>query len=277
MKIIKTIDDWKQVKGSLSRPYALVPTMGCLHDGHISLIRSGRTNSNTLIVSIFVNPSQFGPDEDFKSYPRDLDADLSRLKREEVDIVFVPAIEEIYPLGFDTFVDPGRIAHSLEGEYRSNHFRGVATVVSKLFAIIQPNQSYFGQKDFQQSLVIKQISKDLNFNVDIVIEPTVRESDGLALSSRNKYLEKSQRQAAPIIFKALKAAKRLYDRGTSNAAVLRREMMSIITSEPLVQIDYIAICDAATLTELEEVNCPAVGVIAVRIGETRLLDNIRFH
>jgi pantoate--beta-alanine ligase len=250
--------------------------MGSLHDGHLALVKRGRNDNATLIASIFVNPTQFGSPEDLQKYPRDIEADLEKLENEGVDIVFIPSIEEMYPNGFDTYVDPGKIASRLEGKHRSGHFRGVATVVSKLFSIFQPDRAYFGQKDFQQSLVIRTMSKDLNFNVQIIVEGTVRDSTGLALSSRNLYLNERERHAAGVLYKALNEAKNLYRNGVHDAERIRRKMLQTITSEPIARIDYVSVSDAQTLMELGEIDRPAVAAVAARFGTTRLIDNIHF-
>lgn len=276
MQLIKKITDWRSESSTLKRPYGLVPTMGSLHDGHLALVKRGRNDNATLIASIFVNPAQFGSSEDLQKYPKDIEADLEKLENEGVDIVFAPSLEEMYPNGFDTYVDPGKIASRLEGKHRSGHFRGVATVVSKLFSIFQPDRAYFGQKDFQQSLVIQTMSKDLNFDVQIVIERTVRDNAGLALSSRNCFLNERERDAASVLYKALTEAKNLHRVGILDAERIRRKMLQIITSEPLARIDYVSVSDAQTLLELGEIDRPAVASVAARFGATRLIDNIHF-
>jgi pantoate--beta-alanine ligase len=276
LRVIKNINDWKDAAFSWPRPYGLVPTMGCLHDGHLTLIKKGRLDNATLIASVFVNPTQFGSTEDFKIYPQDIEADLCKLDDQGVDIVFMPCVQEMYPAGFDTYVDVGQIASRLEGQYRPEHFRGVATIVSKLFSIFQPTRAYFGQKDFQQSLVIKHVSKDLNLNVDVVVVSTARESDGLAFSSRNSYLKKDERVAATVLYKALTGAIKLYESGLLDVASIRNEITRTIESEPLAMIDYVSISDAQTLVELKQIDRQAVAAVAVRFGETRLLDNVYF-
>lgn len=276
MKLIKRISDWKTESSLLGRPYGLVPTMGSIHDGHLSLMRRGRADSDTLITSIFVNPTQFSESEDFKTYPKNLEADLEKMKHAGVDVVFIPSIEEMYPNGFDTYVEPGEIASRLEGKYRSGHFRGVATVVSKLFSIFQPDRAYFGQKDFQQSIVIRNMARDFNLDVEIIVEPTVRDRQGLALSSRNSYLSEPERYAASILYKSLSVAKNLYINGEYDAEKIRSHMLKAIKSEPRARIEYVSISDAQTLIELDQVDRPAVAAVAAWVGTTRLIDNICF-
>ena len=276
MKLIKTISDWKSESSVLGRPYGRVPTMGSIHDGHLSLIRRGRADSDTLIASIFVNPTQFSESEDFQTYPKNLEADLEKMENAGVDVVFFPAIEEMYPNGFDTYVEPGEIASRLEGKHRSGHFRGVATVVSKLFSIFQPDRAYFGQKDFQQIIVIRNMAQDLNLDVEIIVEPTVRDREGLALSSRNSYLSEPERYAASILYKSLSGAEKLYINGECDAEKIRRYMLKAIQSEPRARIEYVSISDAQTLIELDQVDRPAVAAVAAWFGTTRLIDNICF-
>ncbi len=275
MKVIETVAGFRQACQRAPRPLGLVPTMGYLHEGHASLVRRARSENATVAVSIFVNPTQFGPKEDFASYPRNLEADLALLRKEGADLVFTPPVEEIYPPGFDTYVDVGRIAQRLEGESRPGHFRGVATVVCKLLSIARPDRAYFGQKDAQQCLVVKRLNADLDLGTEIIVAPTVREPDGLAMSSRNVYLSPQERKAAPVLYRSLCLARDLYRSGTKDAGEVRRQMRALIESEPLVaRIDYISIADASTLQELDEVRSPALVSLAVRIGKTRLIDNI---
>jgi pantoate--beta-alanine ligase len=245
--------------------------MGALHDGHLSLVNRARADNATVVASIFVNPKQFGLTEDLSSYPRDRDRDLSMLEDAGVDLVFAPMADEMYPHGFDTSVDVGRIATRLEGEHRPGHFLGVATVVCKLLTIIRPDRAYFGQKDAQQSLVIKRLNTDLNLGAEIVVCPTIREPDGLALSSRNRYLNPAERKAATVLLCSLKLAEGM---STSNADEIRRQMRELIGAEPLATIDYVSIADAETLHELHLVDRPALVSLAVRIGKTRLIDNV---
>ncbi len=264
----------KALRQKLAGTVGFVPTMGYLHQGHLALVRKAKTENSAAIVSIYVNPTQFGPREDFGAYPRDLDRDLQLLRTEGTDVVFVPTDDDMYPPGFSTWVDVGKITERLEGTSRPGHFRGVATVVAKLFGIVQPTRAYFGQKDAQQVVVIKRMVADLNMDVEIVVVPTMRESDGLAMSSRNIYLSFQERQAATILFKALTLAQRLWRHGEGDAEKIRRQMTSLIQKEPLAQIDYVSIADDDTLEELNSLDRPAVASLAVRIGKTRLIDNM---
>jgi len=251
-----------------------VPTMGYLHEGHLSLVRQARAENSTVVASIFVNPTQFGPAEDFRTYPRDFARDLALLGKEKTDIVFAPSEQEMYPATFSTWVDVERITERLEGACRPGHFRGVATVVAKLFNIVAATKAYFGQKDAQQALVIKRMVADLNMNTEIVVVPTVRESDGLAMSSRNTYLKPEERQAATVLFKVLSLAKALCQDGEKDAEKIRQQMASLIQKEPLAQIDYVSIADAETLEELKIIDRQALALLAVRMGKTRLIDNM---
>ncbi len=271
MRIIRTINTFRDEMGRVARPVGLVPTMGALHEGHMSLVHLARSENPTLVVSLFVNPAQFGPQEDFQSYPRDTESDLSQLESADVDLVFAPSTKEMYPDQFDTYVDVGRIADRLEGEFRPGHFRGVATVVCKLLAIVRPDKAYFGQKDAQQCLVVKRLNADLDLGAEIVVGPTVREADGLALSSRNRYLGPEERAAATVLYRSLCLAR---DLGTSDAEKIRRRMRALIERQPLAQIDYVSVADAATLEELHNIDGPALVSLAVRIGTTRLIDNM---
>ena len=274
MKIIEGIADFKTLRRRLARPMGFVATMGYLHEGHLSLVRRARMENLSLVVSIFINPKQFAPGEDFKQYPRDLKHDLALLKREQVDAVFAPSSKEMYPPGFDTRVEVGRLTRRLEGKGRPKHFRGVTTVVAKLFNIVQPDVAYFGQKDAQQAIVIKKMAADLNMNLKIVILPTVRQPDGLALSSRNSYLGPGERRAATVLYEALTKAEDLWSRGERDAERLRQEMTALIQKEPLAEIDYVSVADAGTLDELATIKSPALVSLAVKIGSTRLIDNV---
>lgn len=260
---------------SCPRPLGLVPTMGALHEGHLTLVRRAREENATVAASIFVNPTQFGANEDLATYPRDMERDLALLEAEGVDLVYAPTPEEVYPPGFDTWVEPGALAERLEGAARPGHFRGVATVVTKLFNVVNPDRGYFGQKDGQQLAVIRQLVRDLNLGLEIVAVPTVRDADGLALSSRNAYLTREQRAAAPVIYRALSEARDLWSRGETNAETLRLAARKILGDEPLIEeIDYVSVADATTLVELAEVDTPALVSTAVRLGRTRLIDNV---
>ena len=249
--------------------------MGALHDGHLSLIRRARDENRTLAVTIFVNPTQFGPQEDLAGYPRDQERDLGLLRQEGADLVFVPSPEEMFPPGFDTWVDLPAIAGLLEGARRTGHFRGVATVVTKLLSLIHPDRAYFGQKDGQQAVLIRRLALDLNLGPDIIVVPTVRDGDGLALSSRNAYLTADQRKAAPVLYRALCAAQKLWQEGIADGARLRTEVRGVLEQEPLVEdIDYVSVADGETLEELELVRGRAMVSAAVKIGRLRLIDNI---
>jgi len=257
------------------RPLGLVPTMGALHQGHLALVRQARTENATVAASIFVNPTQFGANEDLAQYPRDLEHDLDLLEHEGVELVFTPTPEAIYPPGFNTWIDVGEIGGKLEGAHRPGHFRGVATVVAKLFNIAQPDRAYFGQKDGQQTLVIRQLVRDLNLGLDMVIVPTVREPDGLALSSRNAYLTPEQRRAAPVIYQSLCRAKEDWREGNRDAESLRQTVRETLEREPLIErIDYISLADTTTLAELETVEGRTILLVAVKLGTPRLIDNI---
>ncbi|MYC28587.1 MAG: pantoate--beta-alanine ligase [Chloroflexi bacterium] len=264
-----------QATTTCPRPLGLVPTMGALHEGHLALVRRARAECATVAASIFVNPTQFGANEDLATYPRDMERDLGLLEAEGVDLVYAPTPEEVYPPGFDTWIEPGALAERLEGAARPGHFRGVATVVAKLFNVVRPDRAYFGQKDGQQLAVIRQMVRDLNMGPEIVAVPTVRDADGLALSSRNAYLTPEQRQAAPVIYRALSEAQRLWLDGETGAGRLRAAVLEVLKSEPLLGgIDYVSVADAGTLEELEQVAGPAMVSTAVRLGQTRLIDNV---
>ncbi len=274
MEIIDTIAAFRQARARFGE-LGLVPTMGYLHAGHLSLVRRAKAECGAVATSIFVNPTQFGPNEDLERYPRDMERDLALLRAEGVDLVFAPAAAEIYPQGFNTFIDVGGVTEMLEGAARPGHFRGVATVVCKLFMIVQPTRAYFGQKDAQQTVVVSKMIRDLNLPVEVVVCPTVREPDGLALSSRNTYLTPEQRQAATVLSRALTAAQRRYEQGERNAETLREAMHSLLAAEPLAQVEYVSAADPLTLHELEVVGPRgALLSLAVRIGATRLIDNV---
>jgi pantoate--beta-alanine ligase len=274
MHVVKTIKEIKALRRIAEGAVGFVPTMGYLHEGHLVLVKNAKAENASAIVSIYVNPTQFGPREDFRAYPRDLNRDLDLLQEGGADIVFVPSDDEMYPPGFSSWVDVEKVAERLEGVSRPGHFRGVATVVAKLFNIVQPTRAYFGQKDAQQVVVIKRMVADLNMDVEVVVVPTVRESDGLAMSSRNIYLNTKERQSATILFEALTLARQLGQGGERDAEKIRREMTALIQKEPLAQIDYVSLADAETLAELNLLDRPAVASLAVRIGKTRLIDNM---
>jgi pantoate--beta-alanine ligase len=273
MQVVKTIPDVRALRQQLGGSVGFVPTMGYLHEGHLALVKRARAENSTVFVSIYVNPTQFGPREDFGAYPRDLDRDLELLRGERVDVVFVPSDAEMYPPEFSSWVDVEKVTEQLEGASRPRHFRGVSTVVAKLFNIVQPSRAYFGQKDAQQAAVIKRMVADLNMGLEVVVVPTVRESDGLAMSSRNVYLGPEERQAATILFRALTLARQLWQGGGKDAEEIRRQMTSLIQKEPLAQIDYVSIADGNTLEELGTIEGPALASLAVRLGKTRLIDN----
>ncbi|HEY7293394.1 MAG TPA: pantoate--beta-alanine ligase [Dehalococcoidia bacterium] len=251
----------------------MVPTMGYLHAGHLSLVERARAENERLAVSIFVNPTQFGPSEDLATYPRALDRDLALLRDAGVDLVFTPGAATIYPPGFDTWVEPGAIAARLEGAARPGHFRGVCTVVLKLFTIVQPDRAYFGEKDAQQLRVIQRMVADLNLPLSVVPMPIVRERDGLAMSSRNSYLSAEERRAALVLSRGLRAAEERWRAGETGADVLRRTVLEIIEHEPLASADYVSLADGRTLAELDTAEPGALLSLAVRIGKTRLIDN----
>ncbi len=251
-----------------------VPTMGAFHEGHISLMRRARADNDVVVVSIFVNPIQFGRGEDFDSYPRDLPDDLAQTERVGVDLVFAPSAEAIYPKGFQTHVDVTGLTEGLCGVSRPGHFRGVTTVVAKLFNLVRPHRAYFGQKDYQQSVVVRRLVADLNFDLDVVVLPTVRETDGLAMSSRNVRLTSQQRQAASILYRSLCRAEERVNAGERSAKAIIEEVRAMIEAEPLARIEYVALCHPDTLQPLDRIDGPALLALAVRVGETRLIDNV---
>jgi len=251
----------------------LVPTMGALHEGHLSLMRRSKAECDYTVVSIYVNPTQFGPQEDFEQYPRTLDKDLAALAELDVELAFAPKDEEVYRPGHATFVEVGGVALPLEGEHRAGHFRGVATIVLKLFNMVQPDVAYFGQKDYQQCLVVRQMVADLNVPVEIRICPTVREPDGLALSSRNSYLSPAARQRALVLWKSLQRARQLVAAGQRDAQTVREQMLELIRSAEDARIDYVALVDPETLEPVQTIDKPTLAALAVRIEQTRLIDN----
>jgi pantoate--beta-alanine ligase len=274
MRTIDSITEMVEIRNQIKRPMALVPTMGALHHGHISLIDKAKEENASVIVSIFINPTQFGPKEDFQSYPRELESDLSILKSLDIDVVFMPNQDDMYPNGFETWVEVRGIGDRLEGEQRPGHFRGVATVVTKLFAITRPDTAYFGQKDAQQVVVIGKLNRDLNLGVDLKALPTIREPDGLAMSTRNFYMEAHERQASSVIFRSLALAHDMYFKGYRNSNEIKDEIRTLIEEEPLARINYISIAQIDTLEEIEHINNHALISVAVNIGQTRLIDNI---
>ena len=274
MRVLSTIPEFKQARQEVTASVGFVPTMGYLHEGHLVLARRAKVENGIVAVSIFVNPTQFGPTEDFARYPRDPDRDLSLLEKEGVDWVFMPSVEDMYPKGSSSWVDVEKVTDRLEGAVRPGHFRGVATVVAKLFNIVQSTRAYFGQKDAQQVVVIKKMVADLNMNLEVVVVPTVREPDGLAMSSRNVYLNPQERQAALVLWKSLNLARQLWLEGERKAEIVRQQMASLIQKEPLARIEYISIAHPETLEELTEIDQPVLVSLAVRVGKTRLIDNV---
>lgn len=274
LTIAKTISELRALRRQLKGSVGFVPTMGYLHEGHLALVKQARIDNSAVIASIYVNPTQFGPREDFGAYPRDLDRDLELLQKEGTDIVFVPSDDDMYPPEFSSWVNVEKVTEGLEGASRPGHFRGVSTVVAKLFNIVQPTRAYFGQKDAQQVAVIKRMVADLNMDLEVVVVPTVKETDGLAMSSRNVYLSPKERQAATVLFKALTLARQLSKSGERDAEKIRWQMAALIQKEPLARVDYVSIADAQTLQELDFLDRPAVASLAVRIGKTRLIDNM---
>ena len=273
MKVIEKIAEMRQARNKIAGSVGFVPTMGYLHEGHLSLVKQAKEENPSVVVSIFVNPTQFGPKEDYKSYPRNTRRDLSMLES-VADFVFMPSALEMYPEKYDSWVEVKDITERLEGVVRPGHFRGVTTVVNKLFNIVEPAKAYFGQKDAQQVAVIKKMVADFNMNLEIVVCPTEREPDGLAMSSRNTRLTREQRQAAPVLYKALTLAQELWSQGEKDAGTIRHEMTELIEKEPLANIDYISIANNETLKEIHRVRPPALVSMAVKFGKVRLIDNI---
>jgi pantoate--beta-alanine ligase len=274
MEVIHTIANFKSWRNQCHGSVGFVPTMGFLHDGHLSLAKQAKEDNSEVAVSIFVNPTQFGPSEDFKTYPRDQERDLALLEEVRTDTVFIPTGEEMYPNGYCSWVDVEKVTERLEGEYRPGHFRGVTTVVAKLFNIVEPTRAYFGQKDAQQVTVISKMVADLNMNLEVIVVPTMREADGLAMSSRNIYLNTTERKAATILYKALTKAKEQRLNGERDANRLLQTITALIKSEPMAKIDYISVADVVTLEEVSHIDSHALISIAVRFGKTRLIDNI---
>jgi len=274
VKVLESLGDLRQARASLPEPVGLVPTMGFLHDGHLSLVEKARQECRTVAVSIFVNPTQFGPTEDLAAYPRDLPRDLASLEAAGVDLVWTPAPEVIYPSGFQTWVTVEGVSQGLEGERRPGHFRGVATIVTKLLHVFQPQRAYFGQKDAQQAAVIRRLTADLDFPTEIVVCPTVREPDGLAMSSRNTYLDPDERRAATVLYRALEAGRRTYAAGERDADRLRQILQTVLAEEPRAEVQYVSAADPDTLQELHGPVESALLSLAVFIGKTRLIDNL---
>lgn len=273
MRRVITLPDLRTARLSFSGTVGLVPTMGSLHEGHLSLVRRAREECEHVIVSIFVNPTQFGPSEDLANYPRDLDRDLKLMEPLSPDLIWIPTAESMYPEAYQTWVEVEAVTSPLEGAMRPGHFKGVTTIIAKLFNAVQPHKAYFGQKDAQQVAVIRQMTRDLNYPIEIVVCPIVREPDGLAMSSRNVYLDADQRKAATVMFRALSAAKDIYDKGERDPGMLRQIMTEVLASEPLVQVQYVSCADYDTLEELEIIKGKALLSMAVFLGKTRLIDN----
>jgi pantoate--beta-alanine ligase len=273
-QVITTIAQMRAVRKSIPGRWGFVPTMGYLHEGHMSLVRQARQENDVVAVSIFVNPTQFGPKEDFSRYPRDPERDLSLLSKEGADYVFAPSTEEMYPAGYLTYVEVEKVTDLLEGASRPGHFRGVATVVAKLFNIVQADKAYFGQKDAQQVVVLQRMTADLNLPVEIVVAPIVREADGLAMSSRNVYLSPEERAAAPVLHRALEKARMQWAGGQKSVKALKQTVEATVATEALVKLEYVSIADAGSLEELDNLEGkPALLSLAARLGRTRLIDN----
>ncbi len=276
MEVIRTIPEMQQLADRYRREgktIGFVPTMGYLHEGHLSLMRIARPKCDVLVVSIFVNPTQFGPNEDFEKYPRDFARDEALCREEQVDVVFYPDAGEMYGPDYLTYVTVEKLSQTMCGLSRPTHFRGVTTVVSKLFNIVKPHLAVFGQKDYQQALIIRKMVEDLNFDIEIITGPIVREPDGLAMSSRNTYLSPEERRSALCLYKSLQLAERLAKEGQRNAAAIREEIEKLIRSHPYTEIDYVAIVDGNTLEPVEEVGDNTLVALAVKVGSTRLIDN----
>jgi pantoate--beta-alanine ligase len=274
MEVATTLKELRDARAELAQPVGFVPTMGYLHEGHLSLVRRARADCAGVAASIFVNPTQFGPDEDLDAYPRDLPRDLELLEAEGVDLVWTPSAEVMYPEGFQTWVTVEQVTGYLEGARRPGHFRGVTTVVAKLFNGVLPQKAYFGQKDAQQAVVIQRMTRDLNFPLEVVVCPTVREPDGLAMSSRNTYLDEEQRRAATALYRGLMAAEEAFAAGERSGKELREIVERAIAEEPLAQMQYVSCADCDTLEELDTVGDRALLSLAVFVGQTRLIDNV---
>ncbi len=277
MKVLHTIADFRAARAGVPEPLGLVPTMGALHAGHLSLVQRAREECATVVMSIFVNPAQFGPQEDLSRYPRPLERDLQLAQDGGVDLVFNPSADEMYPAGFSTHIEVGGAARRWEGERRPGHFRGVATVVAKLFIIVSPQRAYFGQKDFQQLAVVRRMAADLNLPVDVIGCPTIREADGLALSSRNVYLSDEDRPFATALHNALAEGRRRIASGDRDGEAVRDAMERVLLDTPGVSVDYAAVVDPQTLEPLTRIEGPAHGLIAARLGSVRLIDNQPLH
>lgn len=274
MQFIETVEEMQRARKAMKGRVGLVPTMGFLHEGHLTLVRQARADNDHVIVSIFVNPTQFGPNEDFDRYPRNIERDRELLEAEDVDVIFAPPATEIYPSDFDEYVElSGPLVERLEGESRPGFFRGVCTVVARIFRIIRPHRAYFGQKDAQQFRVIRSLVQKLKLGVDVIAMPTIREPDGLAMSSRNAYLSPGERGHALILSRVLGEARRLVAGGVTDAAHVRACLEDMISREAGLDLDYVSVSDEKTLTELDSIKKPALALVAARVGRTRLIDN----
>jgi pantoate--beta-alanine ligase len=275
MQTIETVSAFRTARVALKGRVGAVFTMGALHEGHLSLIQLAKASCDHVVGSVFVNPTQFGPREDFTGYPRDLDGDLRAFETAGVDLVFAPHPEIMYPPHFQTYIEVGEVSHALEGSRRRGFFRGVATVVLKLLNITQPDLAYFGQKDAQQVAVVKAMVRDFNLEVDIKVAPIVREEGGIALSSRNRYLSASERKGALVLYQGLQAASDAYEQGERSPKVLRRTVLKALIQDPYIDVDYVSAADVATMDELHEVtDQPMLLSLAARVGKTRLIDNV---
>ena len=274
MQVAATVLEMRALRRAMDGAVGLVPTMGFLHEGHLSLVRAARERDERVVVSIFVNPTQFGPNEDFERYPRDQDRDLALLRKERVDVVFLPSVAEIYPDGASTFVEVEDVTEILEGSHRPGHFRGVATVVAKLLNIVRPDHAYFARKDAQQLVVVRRMVRDLRLDLEIVPVPTVREPDGLAMSSRNVLLSPAERKSALVLSRALRRVEELFADGERDGDRLREAMRRVIAQEPLARVDYVSVADAETLREVALAEGPVLASLAVGIGAVRLIDNV---
>ncbi|HEY0174337.1 MAG TPA: pantoate--beta-alanine ligase [Pyrinomonadaceae bacterium] len=266
----------RKLRREEDKTIGLVPTMGALHDGHLSLVREARRMCDVVIVSVFVNPTQFGAGEDFERYPRDLTGDTTKLADYNVDYIFAPPVEEIYPKGFATYINVEGLSDGMEGAARPGHFRGVATILTVLFNTIRPDFAFFGQKDAQQTLVVKRLVRDLAFDLEVVVLPTVREQTGLALSSRNAYLTDEQHKAAAVLYRALAQAREVYNEGERNSRRLAEAVRAQVDAEPLARIEYVGVVDADTMEKFDRIpeDRPVLIALAAQVGRTRLIDNI---
>ena len=274
MQIIESIEDFRKISHKKETKVGLVPTMGALHEGHLSLVRAARRENDIVLVTIFVNPTQFGPEEDFLQYPRNIERDLDFLKKEGVDLVLIPTVDDMYPDGFSTTVNIGKLSEKFEGQFRPGHFNGVATVVTKLLSICRPTIAYFGAKDAQQCAVITKINKELNLGVEISIQPTIRDENGLALSSRNYYLSGSEKSTANLIFHTLDEMSKSWKNGNKNSKILIDQAISTLQSDQSIELNYLAIVDSENFEEVDTPKYDDLIIIAVKIGSTRLIDNI---